>query len=67
MARTFSPDLRIELIGAGEQPGVWGTTTNTNLGTLIEDAIAGYVRRAYSRQSATLKLAAHLKGLIWRY
>ena len=43
MASTFSPDLRIELIGAGEQPGVWGTTTNTNLGTLIEDAIAGYV------------------------
>lgn len=43
MASTFSPDLRIELIGAGEQPGVWGTTTNTNLGTLIEDAIAGYI------------------------
>ena len=43
MSSTFSPDLRIELIGAGEQPGVWGTTTNTNLGTLIEDAIAGYV------------------------
>lgn len=43
MSSTFSPDLRIELIGAGEQPGVWGTTTNTNLGTLVEDAIAGYV------------------------
>jgi hypothetical protein len=43
MASTFSPNLRIELIGAGEQAGTWGTTTNTNLGTLIEDAIAGYV------------------------
>lgn len=43
MSSTFSPDLRIELIGSGEQPGVWGTTTNTNLGTLIEDAIAGYI------------------------
>jgi hypothetical protein len=43
MPSTFSPDLRIELIAAGEQPGLWGTTTNTNLGTLIEDAIAGYV------------------------
>jgi hypothetical protein len=43
MASTFSPDLRIELIGAGEQAGTWNTTTNTNLGTLIEDAIAGYV------------------------
>jgi hypothetical protein len=43
MASTFSPNLRIELIGAGEQAGTWGTTTNTNLGTLVEDAISGYV------------------------
>ena len=43
MASTFSPDLRIELIGAGDQAGTWNTTTNTNLGTIIEDAIAGYV------------------------
>jgi hypothetical protein len=42
MPSTFSPSLRIELIGAGEQAGTWNTTTNTNLGTLIEDAIAGY-------------------------
>jgi hypothetical protein len=43
MASTFSPSLRIELIGAGEQAGTWNTTTNTNLGTIIESAIAGYV------------------------
>ena len=43
MASTYSPSLRIELIGAGEQAGTWNTTTNSNLGTLIEDAIAGYV------------------------
>lgn len=43
MASTYSPSLRIELIGAGEQAGTWNTTTNTNLGTLIEAAIAGYV------------------------
>lgn len=42
MPSTFSPSLRIELIGAGEQAGTWGTTTNTNLGTLVEDAISGY-------------------------
>lgn len=41
MASTYSTDLRIELIGAGEQSGTWGTTTNTNLGTLIEDSISG--------------------------
>jgi hypothetical protein len=40
MSSTYSPDLRIELIANGEQSGVWGTTTNNNLGTLIEDAIA---------------------------
>jgi hypothetical protein len=39
---SFSPNLRIELINTGDQVGVWGVTTNTNLGTLVEDAIAGY-------------------------
>jgi len=43
MASTYSPSLRIELIGAGEQAGTWNTTTNTNLGTIIESSIAGYV------------------------
>ena len=43
MASTYSPSLRIELIGAGDQAGTWNTTTNSNLGTLIEAAIAGYV------------------------
>ncbi len=40
---TYSPSLRIELITTGDQAGTWGTTTNTNLGGLIESAIAGYV------------------------
>lgn len=43
MASTYSSSLRIELIGAGEQAGTWNTTTNSNLGTLIEASIAGYV------------------------
>lgn len=41
MPSTYSSKLRLELIGAGEQSGTWGTTTNTNLGTLLEQAIAG--------------------------
>lgn len=41
MPSSYSPDLRIELIATGEQSGTWGTTTNNNLGTLIEDAISG--------------------------
>lgn len=40
---TYSNNLRIELITTGTQAGTWGNTTNTNLGTVIEDAIAGYV------------------------
>lgn len=43
MPSTYSPDLRIELIANGEQSGTWGTTTDTNLGTIIESAIAGLV------------------------
>lgn len=41
MPSTYSPDLRIELIATGEKSGTWGTITNTNLGTIIETAIAG--------------------------
>jgi hypothetical protein len=41
MASTYSPLLRVELPGTGDQSGTWGITTNTNLGTILEDAIAG--------------------------
>jgi len=41
MASTYS-NLKIELIGTGDQTGTWGTTTNTNLGTALEEAIVGY-------------------------
>lgn len=42
MSSSYSPDLRLELIGTGDQAGVWGNTTNNNLGTFIENAVAGY-------------------------
>jgi len=48
MASTYSPNLALELIANGEQAGTWGTTTNTNLGTLIEEAISGYTTQAMS-------------------
>ena len=41
MASTYSPYLRLELIGTGEQTGTWGNTTNINLGTLVDQAVAG--------------------------
>ena len=40
MASTYS-DLKIELIATGEQSGTWGTTTDTNLGTALGEAITG--------------------------
>jgi hypothetical protein len=42
MASTYSQNLKIELIATGEQAGTWGTTTNTNLGTALEQSIVGY-------------------------
>jgi microcystin-dependent protein len=41
MPSTFSTSLRLELIGDGEQSGVWGQTTNNNFGELVEQAITG--------------------------
>lgn len=43
MSSTFSPTLRLELIGDGDQSGIWGQTTNQNLGALVEQAITGVV------------------------
>ena len=55
MASTYS-DLKIELIGTGEQVGTWGATTNTNLGTAIEEAIVGSANVAFSSADVTLTL-----------
>jgi microcystin-dependent protein len=55
MASTYS-DLKIELIGTGEQVGTWGATTNANLGTAIEEAIVGSANVAFSSADVTLTL-----------
>jgi len=54
MASTYSTSLRIQLIGTGDQSGVWGTSTNTNLGTLIEQAITGVQTITLSGSTFTL-------------
>lgn len=46
MASTYSTNLKLELMGTGDQSGTWGDTTNTNLGTLLEQAIVGYTTQA---------------------
>ena len=56
MASTYT-DLKVELIGTGEQSGSWGTTTNTNLGTALEEAIVGTVDVAFSSGTVTLTLS----------
>jgi hypothetical protein len=42
MASTYSTNLKIEIMATGENSGTWGTITNTNLGTALEQAIVGY-------------------------
>ncbi len=55
MASTYSP-LKIELIGTGEQVATWGQTTNTNLGTAIEQAIGGKADVTMSSTSESISL-----------
>jgi hypothetical protein len=55
MASTYS-DLKIELIGTGEQAGTWGNTTNINLGTALQEAITGSADVAFSSGDVTLTL-----------
>jgi hypothetical protein len=55
MASTYS-NLKIELMGTGDQSGTWGTTTNTNLGTAIEEAITGSADVSFSSADVTLTL-----------
>jgi hypothetical protein len=54
MASTYSTNLGIELITTGEQANTWGATTNTNLGTLIEQAISGYTTQAITDGADTV-------------
>ena len=42
MSSTYSPSLRIELIGSGDQAGAWGATTDSNFAYVMDTAIAGY-------------------------
>jgi len=41
MSTTYSTSLRLAIMGTGDQSGTWGNTTNTNLGTLLEQSISG--------------------------
>jgi len=53
MASTYTSNLGVEKIGAGEQAGTWGTTTNNNL-DIIDRAINGVGAITLSGTSHTL-------------
>jgi hypothetical protein len=55
MASTYS-DLKIELIGTGEQTGTWGATTNNNFSVAVGEAITGSADVAFSSADVTVTL-----------
>lgn len=55
MPSSYSP-LKIELMATGENSGTWGDITNINLGTALEEAIAGSADVAFSSANVTLTL-----------
>ena len=57
MPSTYSPNLKIELIPNGEQDGTWGSTTNTNFGTALEESIVGSVDVSFASADVTLGCA----------
>ena len=56
MASTYS-SLKIQLMTTGENLSTWGIVTNTNLGTALEEAIAGSADVAFSSSDVTLTLS----------
>ena len=42
MPSTYSTNLKLELQATGENASTWGTISNTNFGTALEQAIVGY-------------------------
>jgi hypothetical protein len=55
MASSYS-DLKIELIGTGDQTGTWGTTTNNNFSVAISEAITGSADVAFFSADVTVTL-----------
>jgi hypothetical protein len=55
MASTYS-NLKIQLMTTGENNTTWGNVTNINMGTALEEAIAGTTNIAFSNANVTLTL-----------
>lgn len=57
MASTYSTNLKLQLMTTGENNTTWGTVTNTNLGTAVEEAIAGSADVTFASGNETLSLS----------
>jgi hypothetical protein len=55
MASTYS-NLKIELMGTGENAGTWGNVTNANLGIAIEQALVETATVTFASANVTLTL-----------
>lgn len=60
---TYSTNLKLELITTGTQAGTWGDTTNTNLGTLLEQAISGVVTQPMADADQTITIPDGASGV----
>jgi len=56
MASTYSTNLKIQLMATGENTGTWGSVTNVNLGTALEEAVVGSTTVAFNGADVTLTL-----------
>ena len=54
---TYSSNLGTNLITTGDLAGTWGDVTNTNLGTLMEQAISSYCTQQFNSADITLLMA----------
>lgn len=57
MASTYSTNLKLQLMTTGENSTTWGTVTNTNLGTALEEAIGGSADVTFASGNETLTLS----------
>jgi len=56
MASTYSSNLKLQLMGTGDNAGAWGNVTNVNLGTALEESIVGSADVSFSSADVTLSL-----------
>jgi len=54
MTTTYSSNLKLILMGTGDESGTWGDKTNTNLGTLLEQSIVGYTTQTITDGADTV-------------